>query len=281
MSDDPRRTVFRSLTAILIFGTAYSVLYNTYLDTSSPLLSHLPHPLSEVHYFASKSNFLNVWFIKKAWAWTTGAFLVSFLTAPSQARTTDRIVRYLTLTAFWVLFTTWFFGPALLERATLFSGGECIIPLPSGDPITVPNEYCFHRSTITPASHPDLFVTTTVLPLEWRVVPRIRKGHDLSGHIFLLTMSVLFLADQLRPSFTATSWTFIHKCAIGANIALMGIWLFAAYTTSVYFHTPFEKLTGYILGLAAFYVSQLSWINAFTGLFQSQVPTQPEDRRRS
>jgi len=38
--------VFTVLSAVIAFGTAYSVLYGTYLDTSNPLVSHLPHPLS-------------------------------------------------------------------------------------------------------------------------------------------------------------------------------------------------------------------------------------------
>jgi len=32
------------------------------------LLCYLPHPLHNSEYFASKTNFLNVYFIKKAWS---------------------------------------------------------------------------------------------------------------------------------------------------------------------------------------------------------------------
>ncbi|TFK44851.1 inositol phospholipid synthesis and fat-storage-inducing TM-domain-containing protein [Crucibulum laeve] len=259
MPSDARHTAFTAITAILLFGTLYSIVYNTYLDTSNPLLTHLPHPLSHSHYFATKANFLNVYFIKKAWGWTSAAFLFSFFTSPPSARTGSRIIKFLAESAIWVLFTSWFFGPALLERVIAASGGECVIALPSGDPISVPNEYCYTRSTITPASHPDLFITTFALPNEWKAVPRLRKGHDISGHVFLLTMSILFLADQLRPSFRAKHWSNLHKWAIATNIALIGIWLFASYTTSVYFHSPFEKFTGYLLGVASFAVTQYPW----------------------
>ena len=286
---DVRHFTLAAITAIVLLGTLYSVVHDTYLDTSNPLLSHLPHKLSNTHYFATKSNPLNVYFIKKSWGWTTLAFFASFITAPSQVRTKQRVFKFLTLTVIWLLFTSWFFGPALLERITVFSGGQCIFPLPSGDLITIPDQFCHTRSTLTPHTHPDLFTSLQMKafapPEGFRIVPRIRNGHDISGHIFILTMSTLFLADQLRPSFRAGRWSSLHGWAIAANIVLIWIWLFACYTTSVYFHAPFEKFTGLgtfpcfpclhltggwlivlslslALGVASFVITQLPFLNA-------------------
>lgn len=78
---------------IVITGTSYSVRDNSYLDTSNPLLTHLPHPLSTSHYFANKSNFLNIHFIKKAWAWTSAVFLFSWITSPPPTRTMGRLLK--------------------------------------------------------------------------------------------------------------------------------------------------------------------------------------------
>jgi hypothetical protein len=76
--------------------------------------------------------------------------------------------------------------------------------------------------------------------------PRLRRGHDVSGHVFLLTMSILFLADQITHSLKSTTlWTAVHNLAVTANVVLIAIWVFATYTTALYFHTPFEKLTGF------------------------------------
>ncbi|KAF8967915.1 inositol phospholipid synthesis and fat-storage-inducing TM-domain-containing protein [Flammula alnicola] len=269
---DVRHYTLVLLSAILFIGTVYSVFQDTYLDTSNPLLSALPHKLSHTHYFATKTNPLNVYFIKKSWGWTSALFLFSYLTAPPQTRTKDRLFKYLTLTGIWLLFTSWFFGPALFERLTVLSGGECVFTLPSGDLITVPNELCYTKSTITHHTHPDLFVDTTTFPSEgWRVIPRLRRGHDISGHVFLLTMSTLFLVDQLRPSFKVGRWSSIHTWAIAANIVLVAIWLFATYTTSVYFHSPFEKFSGYLLGVASFGLTQI--------LFGGDVQTHPQAQR--
>ena len=233
------------ISVILLFGTIFSVVYNTYLDTSNPLLTHLPHPLSKTHYFATKSNPLNVYFIKKAVGWTTAAFLFSWFTSPPQVRTIHRVLKYLVYMVVWLNFTSWFFGPAIIERVIVASGGQCIIALPSGDTVTVPHEFCYTKTTVTPETNPTLFTSTFTQPPGWRGVPRLRKGHDISGHVFLLTLSALFLFDQLRPSFRVAQWSTLHRWAVIANIVTIAICLFATGTTAVYFHSPFEKLTGF------------------------------------
>jgi hypothetical protein len=243
---DTRIAAFTVVSTIVLFGTLYSVSFNTYLDTSNPLVSHLPHPLQNSDYFANKSNVLNVYFIKKAWGWTSASFLVLWLTSPINVRTKERVFKWLTATTTWLVFTGWFFGPAVFERLVLASGGECVLHSPDGNVITVPNEYCFTSSVLSPVTHPNLFTTPPLNP-EWHAIPKMRRGHDVSGHIFLLTMSVLFLADQLRPSFyiPTHNWSSWHRWAIWANLGLIVIWLLGCYTTSVYFHSPWEKLSGY------------------------------------
>ncbi|EAU91470.1 hypothetical protein CC1G_01959 [Coprinopsis cinerea okayama7 len=300
-----QRSIFYLLSTIVLVGTVYSVLYDTYLDTSDPFLTHLPHPLSHSHYFASKKNWLNVYFIKKAWGWTSAVFLLNWLTtptlpaspasSPNATRTTTRtsnrlLLTFLTLTAVWILFTNWFFGPALLERVVLASGGQCMLPGPGNTPLVLPTEYCFTKSTISAESHPDLFqslfttpnvnkdgspglnseavgvATFTCPPTEpdciqnIRGIPRLRKGHDVSGHLFLLTMSVLLLSKQLQVSLGVSrsqgAWSTLHTFAVALNGVLLGLWLLASATTSVYFHSPWEKLTGFLLGAVGYAVSQ-------------------------
>lgn len=246
---DIRHYTFVAITAILLGGTAYSVVYDTYLDTSDPLVAHLPHKLQAAHYFASKRNPLNVYLIKRAWGWTTAVFALSYATAPPPARTADRLRKYALLTLLWVLFTRWFFGPALLERVVVLSGGECTLALPAGGALTVPAAHCHTRTVLAPATHPALFAgDVSALGLtDWSGVPRLRRGHDVSGHVYLLTQAALFLADQLRPAFRAghRRWGTVHGWALAAHVVLLAVWLFALGTTGVYFHAPFEKFTGY------------------------------------
>ncbi|KZT08374.1 uncharacterized protein LAESUDRAFT_742487 [Laetiporus sulphureus 93-53] len=265
---DVRIAALAVVTSIVLFGTIYSVFNNSYLDTSNPLLTYLPHPLHATDYFADKKNPLNIYFIKQIWAWTTGAFFWHYFTSPRAARTKERVFQYLIATALFLGFTSWFFGPAVLERLIASTGGECVVNLPSGAVVSIPNEYCYTKSTISTATHQSLFPSALVFPeSEWFMKPRLRRGHDVSGHIFVLTMSILFLVDQLRTSFASPppgsidranmQWPPSHKWAVLANVLVICLALFATYTTSIYFHTPFEKLTGYLLGVAGFFIIQL------------------------
>ena len=246
----PVRVALGTISLVLSVGTLYSVLNSTYLDTSNPLLAHLPHPLQSTDYYANKSNPLNTVFIKKAWGWTSGAFVLLYAVSPARIRSSNRLLQYVVVTLAWLAFTGWFFGPPLIERVVLASGGQCVVSVPgSGEVIDVPIEYCHTKSTLSPATHPTLFTSlttdfTTTTP--WSARPRLRRGHDVSGHIFLLTMSILFLTDQITHSLRhGALWTTAHNLAVTANAILIGIWVFATYTTAVYFHTPFEKLTGF------------------------------------
>ncbi|KAF7321825.1 hypothetical protein MKEN_00704400 [Mycena kentingensis (nom. inval.)] len=235
------RVAFSLLTAIILAGTTYSVLQNTSLDTSNPLLTHLPHPLSKSHKFASKSNPLNVYFIKQAWAWTTAAFLLLWGTGTPSSRTVARLSRYLTATATWLVFTAWFFGPALFERIVLLSGGECLVPLPDGELLTLPAEYCHKRTTVSPMTHPDLFTSSltsqTSFTDGWRGTPpppsRPRRlGPHLPPH-------------PLHPPPGTTT-----RPVPAPNALVLA-------THLVYFHSPGEKISGYVLGVACFAISQL------------------------
>ncbi|KAH7888464.1 inositol phospholipid synthesis and fat-storage-inducing TM-domain-containing protein [Phlebopus sp. FC_14] len=255
---DVPQAAFTTVTLILFLGTVYSVKNSTYLDTSDPSLTHLPHHLHKTDYFASKSNILNVWFIKRSWGWTSLAFLFLWLTSPPKKRTLRRVLKWSVEMLVWLVFTSWFFGPALLERLIAVSGGECTVALPSGVAFSVPNEFCFTKSTVSPLTHPSLFAMPFVLPEEqWTVIPRLRKGHDVSGHVFLLTMSVLFLADQIEPSLRAAAWSRWHRWAVGFTASVLGLGLLSLITTSVYFHTPLEKFTGYLLGVAGYSLTRM------------------------
>ncbi|KAH9831262.1 inositol phospholipid synthesis and fat-storage-inducing TM-domain-containing protein [Rhodofomes roseus] len=268
----PRIAALITVTAIVGLGTLSSVVNDSYLDTSNPLLTALPHPLHATHYFADKKNTLNVYFIKRIWGWTTVAFLSLFFTSPPGTRRLQRLAQYAVATAVWLVFTSWFFGPAVLERLIVSTGGECVVSLPNGAVVSVPNEFCYTRSPITTGALASLLPSVLILPEdEFHIRPRLRRGHDVSGHIFLLTMSILFLVDQLRTSLASSSqdrqrvgkrWPPYHKYAVTFNAFVVLLSLFATYTTSVYFHTPIEKLTGYLLGVAGFAVTQIPTLRA-------------------
>jgi hypothetical protein len=237
------------------------------MDTSDPILASLPHPSASTSYFARKSNILNQLFVKKAWGWTSLAFFVIMATSPPEKRTANRLLQWVIATCVWAGFASWFFGPALLERFLVASGGECVIafqpilPVVGGGEgyrthemseakpllISVPVEYCHSRTTITTSSHPHFFTHLLTPPAEDKVLrPRLYHGHDVSGHLFLLTLCILFLTDQVilalqpRPFVTKT-----HSFALNVVLGLLAIWWWMAIMTAVYFHNPQEKLSGF------------------------------------
>ena len=279
------------LAAVVALGTIYSVVYDTALDTSNPLSHRAVRPDGQTSYFAQKSNVINVYFVKYAWGWTSVAFFGLLSTSPSSIkRPTRRVGRWVVTTLVWAIFATWFFGPSLFDRINFLSGARCLVRLPDINPglsladppgrfVTVPIEYCQSRIPLTPNSHPTFFAEYPDLikaltgaaaiaggspVLETlKLKPRLYRGHDVSGHLFLLTLSVLFLADQLTPSLKLLYPSIfspsrtppdrsvkeetlpLHIYAVGFGVALTAIWVLMCLTTSVYFHTVGEKVTGF------------------------------------
>jgi Fat storage-inducing transmembrane protein len=253
-----RSVLLALLSATVLGGTLYSVINHTYLDTSDPLISRLPHPLHHQSIFAQKTNIFNSLFVKKAWGWTSAAFVAVWLTSPPHLRRTcEAWLRWAAATAVWGSFAAWFFGPSVLDRFLIASGGSCVLHLPPESPgrspviLTVPVEHCYTRATMSPSTHPTLFSPSLVALVDstWTARPRLYSGHDVSGHIFLLTISALFLHNQLQPAwkliFSPEPTPVPFKVAVAAASSLFGLWLFMTLATSIYWHTPLEKITGF------------------------------------
>jgi hypothetical protein len=278
---------------IIGVGTTYSIAYSTFIDTSNPLLQHLPHPLQGTHFFANKANPLNVIFLKRLWFWTTLSFAGLLSTSPQYAQTWGRMYKYGMGTFTWAIFCNWFFGPPILDRFISFTGGECCVTLPTGYVMSVPARYCQpgENKFISPGTHPFLFAASLIIPDtgRWKARPRMRKGHDISGHIFLLTMSCLFLVDQLvEARRTRIQGSDLQRYVFYAVSSVIGLELFAMYITSVYFHTAEEKLSGFgelplqstwtqlteviqVLGLAGYLLMKLPFLEDSTPLENVEV----------
>jgi hypothetical protein len=221
-------------------GTYYSLQNSTYLDTSDPLLTSRPHPLAPTYALASKRSTLNLVFLKWSWAWTTAAFLPLLFTSPF--RRAHRLLQWIFASAAWCILTSWFFGPSLLTRLTAASGGECGLYI-GGTFIPIPRTYCSAGLPVSRSTHPELFpvvFTGTEAQTNDPLIPRLRRGHDVSGHVFLLTLAVLFLADQLRQTRSSA-----RRYALGASASLLSLWVFSLWVTSVFFHVPSEKISGF------------------------------------
>lgn len=109
-----------------------------------------------------------------------------------------------------------------------------------------------------------------------------RGGHDVSGHTFMMVHSSLFLYQLIAPSLPLVfpSWfrptphpnspesapTYevkdveapgLIKITVWGTIALMVIWWWMLLMTSLFFHSPAEKLSGFMFALGGWFVSGL------------------------
>ncbi|KAG8943798.1 hypothetical protein FRC04_002492 [Tulasnella sp. 424] len=272
------------LTSIVVVGTVLSIKNESFLDTSNPLISHLPHPHHGKSYFASKHTILNRAFVKYAWAWTSVVFWAIWMGADENevkggVKTLDQAGKWLGTTLVWGAFASWFFGPSLFNRIVALTGGECVVymPAPQGAPqvpgiertaphlIAIPSEFCTGvRTIVTPESHPALFAHPPLAEYlaqgmgfdpAYKIVPKLTKGHDISGHTFLLTLSTLFLVDALVKARKGKA----TPTALATQLAgwvLVGLWATMLWATALYFHTWQEKASGFALGIVGFVFSQ-------------------------
>lgn len=261
------------LTLLLLTATLGTLLSLRTSSTLTSFRSRLPaSSLSttsllpkSIPYFADKRNVLNQVFVKQAWAWTTAVWatfvLASFLpgaTAPrrTQAVLTAHVRRYVLATLYWWYLTqsTWFFGvgPSLSHRVLLYSGAECVPSALSSD-----------------GGGMSAFVEGG--KCDGRKGDYWRGGHDVSGHTFLLVHASLFLWETIAPSLPTLFPSFfphspratprptrqpnpILQLATLPALALILLWWWMLLMTSLFFHTPAEKVSGMMFALAGWWV---------------------------
>jgi hypothetical protein len=134
--------------------------------------------------------------VKIGWLWTTAAFVSLLLFQPlcsssrpqssSQQETRLRralqaVLRYALATTAWYLSTQWFFGPAIIDRGFVATGGKC--------------ERAFEKVGELGTGHTDLEAMFTAATCKaaggaWR------GGHDISGHVLMLVLATGFLAFE-------------------------------------------------------------------------------------
>jgi hypothetical protein len=250
--------------AILVAGSLFALLdpsaraapYNA--ATQSHVASTAPS------YFAKKSNIFNLYFVKQGWAWVTLSYFFFLFTHPSTgppatlALTPRRLrgaLRWAAVTLWWFFVTQWFFGPPMIDRGFLLTGGQCELVEQAGS---------------AGMGHTRQFLTGVACKA---VGGQWRGGHDISGHVFLLVLGSGFLLQEVvhvvlrssaakdertifmhdgaiksadvetQPSSQvvpeASGWTLASKLVLG----VVGLSLYMLLMTAAYFHTWFEKVS--------------------------------------
>ncbi|KAI1505474.1 inositol phospholipid synthesis and fat-storage-inducing TM-domain-containing protein [Biscogniauxia marginata] len=280
------RLVLLAYPVLLTFGTLFSVLNPEaraapYDATGQ---SHVQHAAPA--YFARKDNLLNTLFVKRGWAWVTGALaaflladnhhdyrLIGTTTMTTARQKTRSVLRWALVTGWWVLVTQWCFGPALIDRGFRFSGGRC--------------EHAAEAVAGGTADRAEVFTAAACKAAGGRW----SGGHDISGHVFLLVLGSWFLLQEV-------GWPLLRQGALGGAareersvvmadgavkgagveaersetgtevggggrrgiglggkfaLVVVGLCMWMLLMTAIYFHTWFEKLTGLLVAFMGIY----------------------------
>lgn len=102
-------------------------------------------------------------------------------------------------------------------------------------------------------------------------------GVDISGHSFILTYSALFIKEEIapmaslkKPSLSALPRMVLKLLYVALNVIVI-IWVWMFTCTSVYFHSPTDKLVGTICGLLGWYLTyQLWYLKPFSPVLHPQ-----------
>ncbi|KAJ1668552.1 hypothetical protein IW140_002697 [Coemansia sp. RSA 1813] len=226
----PARSRLRPAAALLVPLLA-AVLFGF---VSSPTALHTTTAAALPSAWANKRNPLNSYFAKLAWAWTSALFvaaLAACVPVRSPAASARHVARYALATFYWVAMVRWFFGPPLLDRFFVLTGGSCALDSPLPAPIA-------SLSACRAAGG------------QWA------GGHDVSGHCFLLLHSALFLVEEVLVPLLSLPAAMLPRSAAamrrGAAVcaaALICVWVLMLFFTAKYFHGAMELLSGILVGV--------------------------------
>lgn len=223
-------------------------------------LMSLYSPDETIHnYFTSKGNLINTVFVKQGWLWT---ILTYFYTVIHKLRTKKikvkvfiiSFARVFLLTFCWFLFTQWFFGPPLMDRAFVLTGGKC---------------YSIHQSRIPSDTKllfscsadkcPEGFYDSKEVSSSYckSVKGSWEGGHDPSGHMFLLTLSIMLLIgetvelynseDKLLDTFNKKNISLIeillNPLVITASVVFLSLSMLLM--TVIKYHSFNEQISGF------------------------------------
>ncbi|KAJ5526913.1 hypothetical protein N7513_011072 [Penicillium frequentans] len=284
--------------ATLLLGSLFSVLSPTaqgsrrqppLTQPAGPLAPSLAADLhlseSPVNYFARKNNIFNIYFVKIGWLWTTLAFASLLIAQPafhysaslpqSQQharfrRMVQAITRYALATTVWYLMTQWFFGPAIIDRSFVVTGGKCQeIMKQAGEP----------SSNLSPSSQLETVFSAAACKAAGGLWG---GGHDISGHVFMLVLTTSLLAFEaigvgafsfgsrvdgdgsrerkgsdpadVRTGEQDDGSSLIRTWSLRFVWGVVGLGWWMLFMTAIWFHTWLEKWSGLFVALSTVYV---------------------------
>lgn len=194
------------------------------------------------NYYTSSGNLINTWFVKKGWFWTSLAYFLVLIKSPRFQRRS--LYRFGLVTLFWILFTQWLVGMPLMDRIFIWSGGQC--KLLTDPPVQFGAS--FHPNE-------DHHVSSLISSMACKKIKGTWEGgHDPSGHVFLMSLSVCVLVTELLSLYNLRQiqsefHDIVRDRSVVKNpsvllVLIVFLSLMMLYMTGLKYHSISEKLSG-------------------------------------
>ncbi|ORY14874.1 inositol phospholipid synthesis and fat-storage-inducing TM-domain-containing protein [Clohesyomyces aquaticus] len=251
--------------ATLVLGSIFSIVSPASRSAPYSAASQSHPPEFAPSYFAQKKNVFNVYFVKVGWFWTTLAFSMFLIFNPGHGaglstRRIQAVLRYASVTLWWMAITQWFFGPPLIDRGFRLTGGQC--------------ELMRDADARAGMSDTREFFTAAACKA---VGGAWKGGHDISGHVFLLILGSGLLWLEVLPALTRSEELrdgrrIMLKDGKVANVSVekdphlenekptkkgvktaltvAALMWWMLLMTAAYFHTWLEKFTGLLVAFS-------------------------------
>lgn len=221
------------------------------------------------NYLTSRGNIVNTVFVKKGWFWTLLTYANMVYNKFRKRLVNKRVVlvsmlRVAVITLGWFLFTQWFFGPPLMDKIFVLTGGRCSGVHETNIPDRI--RALFTLSAQDPAG--DYFSSGAVSSATCKAMRGSWEGgHDPSGHIFLLTLSICVLVLESIELYTADddlidhvvkseySWKQIatHPAMLTGMVVLGALNMFLM--TIIKYHSLWEQCAGFLVAVLVIVLS--------------------------
>ncbi|KAL4927985.1 putative inositol phospholipid biosynthesis protein Scs3 [Aspergillus undulatus] len=256
--------------ATLLLGSLFSVLSPTAQQPSSDSTEASASASTSaetipINYFARKDNIFNTYFVKIGWVWFTLAFaalLAAYPPSPVRGkRQLQAVARWILATTAWYFTTQWFFGPAIIDRSFVVTGGKCEAAL--AELGQVQEDKGALSGAVAGKEEFSVYLTAAACKAAggaWR------GGHDVSGHVFMLVLVTAVLgAEALGVMAQAQdgkgegekveegSGGDLRTWTLRFVSVIVGLGWWMLLMTAIWFHTWLEKANGLLISLTAIY----------------------------
>ncbi|ORX83973.1 hypothetical protein BCR32DRAFT_242948 [Anaeromyces robustus] len=217
--------------------------------------------------YTKKKSFVNRYFAKLAWAWTTLAIFVFYFTSgKSKKGKINSLIRYTIATLYWFILCRWAFGPGLFNRIQR-QYGKCELPQRKVEGVegdVNANNFISSTSFECQRKHKGRWI-----------------GFDVSGHVFLLVHCSLFLLEEIWPVLRKQVYHLLNQstpvekkrkakiiclsCLFCLSFVLL--WFYTLIITTTHYHHFREKILGFLF-------PALYWFIGYHLLFPKYLPVE-------